>query len=45
MILITGATGLVGANLAMQLLEKETTIRAIYRKTESQQINPIYIQK
>jgi dihydroflavonol-4-reductase len=37
MILITGATGLVGANLAMQLLEKEASVRAIYRKIESQQ--------
>jgi dihydroflavonol-4-reductase len=37
MILITGATGLVGSNLAMQLLEKEASIRAIYRKIESQQ--------
>jgi dihydroflavonol-4-reductase len=37
MILITGATGLVGANLAMQLLEKEDSIRAIYRNLESQQ--------
>lgn len=36
MILITGATGLVGANLAIQLLEKEQTIRAIYRSIESQ---------
>ncbi len=36
MILITGATGLVGANLTMQLLEKETTVRCIYRKKENQ---------
>jgi dihydroflavonol-4-reductase len=36
MILITGATGLVGANLAMQLLEKETSVRCIYRKKENQ---------
>lgn len=36
MILITGATGLVGANLTMQLLEKEATVRCIYRKKENQ---------
>lgn len=31
MILITGATGLVGSHLALQLLENEEKIRAIYR--------------
>lgn len=31
MILITGTTGLVGSHLAMQLLEKETVVRSIYR--------------
>ena len=36
MILITGVTGQIGANLAMQLLEKESSIRAIFRNIESQ---------
>ena len=35
MILITGATGLVGSHLAIQLLENEQNVRAIYRKKTS----------
>ena len=35
MILITGATGLVGSHLAMQLLENGEKIRAIYRNEAS----------
>jgi len=33
MILITGATGLVGSHLAMQLIENNERVRAIYRTT------------
>ena len=36
MILITGATGLVGSHLALQLLENGEKIRAIYRNPTSQ---------
>ena len=35
MILITGATGLVGSHLAMHLLENDQKIRAIYRDEKS----------
>lgn len=35
MILITGATGLVGAHVALQLIEKGNNVRAIYRTTQS----------
>ena len=35
MVLITGATGLVGSHLAIQLLENEQNVRAIYRKKTS----------
>ena len=35
MILITGATGLVGSHLALQLLENGEKIRAIYRNEAS----------
>ncbi|MBK0371074.1 NAD-dependent epimerase/dehydratase family protein [Flavobacterium agrisoli] len=35
MILITGATGLVGAHIALQLIEKGNRVRAIYRTTSS----------
>lgn len=35
MILVTGATGLVGAHLLLHLLEKKQTVRAIYRNAES----------
>lgn len=35
MILITGATGLVGAHLALQLIEKGNNVRAIYRTIKS----------
>lgn len=35
MILITGATGLVGSHLALHLLENNERIRAIYRTTSS----------
>ncbi len=35
MILITGATGLVGSHLAMYLLKSEDKIRAIYRNVKS----------
>ncbi len=35
MILITGATGLVGAHLALYLLESESRIRAIYRNWDT----------
>lgn len=35
MILITGGTGLVGAHLLLNLVDKETAIRAIYRKTSA----------
>ena len=35
MVLITGATGLVGSHLAIQLLENEQNVRAIYRNTAS----------
>jgi nucleoside-diphosphate-sugar epimerase len=35
MILITGATGLVGSHLAMQLIENNERVRAIYRTTAS----------
>ena len=35
MILITGATGLVGSHLALQLLENGEKIRAIYRNQSS----------
>ncbi|KVV13181.1 NAD-dependent epimerase/dehydratase family protein [Flavobacterium sp. TAB 87] len=35
MILITGATGLVGAHLALHLIEKGNTVRAIYRDAQS----------
>lgn len=35
MILVTGATGLVGSHLALHLIESGATIRAIYRNRES----------
>ena len=35
MVLITGATGLVGSHLAVQLLENEQNVRAIYRNAAS----------
>jgi nucleoside-diphosphate-sugar epimerase len=35
MILVTGATGLVGAHLLLHLLEKKQTVRAIYRNEAS----------
>lgn len=35
MILVTGATGFVGSYLAMQLLEKQASIRAIYTQAKS----------
>ncbi len=35
MILVTGATGLVGAHLLLHLLEKKQAVRAIYRNTAS----------
>lgn len=35
MILITGATGLVGSHLAMHLLENNESVRAIYRTSSS----------
>lgn len=35
MILVTGATGLVGAHLLLHLLEKNQVVRAIYRNTAS----------
>jgi len=35
MILITGATGLVGSHLALQLIENNERVRAIYRTTAS----------
>lgn len=35
MILVTGATGLVGSHLTMALLEKHLTIRAMYRSDSS----------
>lgn len=35
MILVTGATGLVGAHLLLHLLEKKQTVRAIYRNAAS----------
>jgi dihydroflavonol-4-reductase len=35
MILITGATGLVGSHLALHLLENNERIRAIYRTKTS----------
>lgn len=35
MILVTGATGLVGAHLLLHLLEKKQTVRAIYRNATS----------
>lgn len=35
MILVTGATGLVGSHLLVKLLQNEVTVRAIYRKKES----------
>ena len=35
MILVTGATGLVGSHLLLQLLEDNQTVRAMYRNTAS----------
>jgi nucleoside-diphosphate-sugar epimerase len=35
MILVTGATGLVGAHLLLHLLEKKQTVRAMYRNVAS----------
>ncbi|MFZ4436112.1 MAG: NAD-dependent epimerase/dehydratase family protein [Flavobacterium psychrophilum] len=35
MILVTGATGLVGAHLLLRLLEKKQAVRAIYRNSSS----------
>ena len=35
MVLVTGATGLVGSHLALQLLENGEKIRAIYRNKSS----------
>ncbi|MEY2692769.1 MAG: GDP-L-fucose synthase [Bacteroidota bacterium] len=35
MILVTGATGLVGAHLLLHLLEKKQTVRAMYRNAAS----------
>lgn len=37
MILITGATGLVGAHLALRLLERGRPVRALYRHLSSQE--------
>lgn len=35
MILVTGATGLLGSHLVLHLIENGATVRAIYRKTDS----------
>jgi dihydroflavonol-4-reductase len=44
MILITGATGLVGSHLALHLLENNERIRAIYRtKTSIEKQSPFLV--
>lgn len=45
MILVTGATGLVGAHLLLHLLEKKQTVRAIYRNAESISKSKVLFEK
>lgn len=37
MILVTGATGLVGAHLCLALLEKEENVVALYRREKKKE--------
>lgn len=54
MILVTGGTGLVGANLLLECAKEKEKLRALYRRTEQRDavqsffykrhpINPIYL--
>ena len=46
MILVTGATGLVGSHLLLQLLSKNETVKALYRdKSKIETVKQLFLSK